>query len=325
MILKQALSRSQEILVANDIEYAALECELLIRHALKISRVQLYLDLTQELSPEQDETFWHLIKRRLSHEPTAYITRHCEFYGLDFYVDPRALIPRPESELLVEEALEFTSKHPAGKNHPRLIADVGIGSGAIAVTLARYLPQAKIYAIDVSATALEVAAINCQRHRVGNQVQLLLGNILEALPESVDLIVANLPYIRDSEMEDLSPEIQLFEPSIALAGGKDGLDKIHQLCRQVGDRLRPEGCLIVEVGLEQRSAVTTSLRSLFPSAQIKVIPDLSGIDRVVSLRLTRNCPDAKLDNRVPPQDLVFHSNKKEKRLNEYHGLRQAGD
>ena len=302
MTLKQALSRAQEILVASGIEDATLECKLLLRHALKISLVQLYQNLNQELSPEQDETFWNLIKRRLSHEPTAYITRHCEFYGLDFYIDPRALIPRPESELLVEEALKFASKHPARKNYPRLIVEVGVGSGAISITLALHLPQAKIYAVDVSATALEVAAINCQRHRVGNQVQLLLGNMLEVLPESVDLIVANLPYIRDSEIEELSPEIQLFEPRIALAGGKDGLDKIRQLCRQVGDRLRPDGCLLVEIGLEQARSVTTSLRSLFPSAQVKVMPDLSGIDRIVSLRLTRNCSDAKLVTQVPPQD-----------------------
>jgi len=301
MNLKEALSRAQEILVANDIEDAVIECEILLRHTLKISRVQLYLDLNQELNPEQEETFWHLVKRRLSHEPTAYITEYCEFYGLDFYVDPRALIPRPESELLVEEALKFASEHPAGKNYPHLIAEVGTGSGAIAVTLALHLPQAKIYAIDISATALEVATVNCQRHQVGNRVQLLLGNMLEALPESVDLIVANLPYVRDSEMAELSPEIQLFEPRIALAGGEEGLDKIHQLCQQVGDRLRPEGCLIVEIGLEQGEAVTTSLRRLFPSAQIKVIPDLSGIDRVVSLRLTHNYPDAKLVNRVHPK------------------------
>lgn len=303
MTLKQALSRTREILVANDIEDAALECELLLRHTLKISRVQLYLDLNHELSPEQEETFWHLIKRRLSHEPTAYITRHCEFYGLDFYVDPRALIPRPESELLVEEALKFASKQPTRKNYPRLIAEVGTGSGAIAITLALHLPQAKIYAIDISATALEVAATNCQRHRVGNQVQLLSGNMLEALPKPVDLIVANLPYIRDSEMEELSPEIQLFEPRIALAGGEDGLDKIRQLCQQVGDRLHPEGCLLVEIGLEQGRTVTTSLRNLFPSALLKVISDLSGIDRVVSLHLTHNHPNAKLGSRVPTASL----------------------
>ena len=301
MTLKQALSHAREILVANNIEDAAIECELLLRHTLKISRVQLYQNLNQALNPEQEEAFWHLVKRRLSHEPPAYITRHCEFYGLDFYVDPRVLIPRPESELLVEEALKLASEHPPKKNYPQLIAEVGTGSGAIAVTLAMYLPQAKIYATDISETALEVAAINCQRYQVGNRVQLLLGNMLEALPESVDLIVANLPYIRDSEMENLTPEIQLFEPKIALAGGKDGLDKIYQLCQQAGDRLRPKGCLLIEIGLEQGNAVTTSLRRLLPSGQITVIPDLSGIDRAVSLRLTHNCPDAKLVNRVHPK------------------------
>jgi len=311
MTLKQVLSRAREILVTSGVEDAALECELLLRHALKISRVELYLDLDHGLSPSQEETFWQLINRRLSHEPTAYITGHCEFYGLDFYVDPRVLIPRPETELLVEEALKFASKHPAGKNYPYLIAEVGTGSGAIAVTLAHHLPQVKIYAIDVSADAIEVAAMNCQRHGVGNQVQLLLGNMLEALPESVDLIVANLPYIRETGMEGLSPEIQLFEPRIALAGGEDGLDKVRQLCQQVSDRLRPEGYLLIEIGLEQAKAVTTFLRGLFPSAEIRVIPDLSGIDRVVSLRLTPHHPNAKLVSRVWPQDLTVHRSNKE--------------
>ena len=298
MTLKQALSRAREILVSSNIEDAPLECELLLRHILNISRVQLYLDLNQKLSPKQEETFWALIKRRLSHEPTAYITRHCEFYGLDFYIDPRALIPRPESELLVEAALKFASQHPAGKDYPHLIAEVGTGSGVIAIALARHLPQAKIYASDLSAAALEVAAINCQRHGVGNQVQLLLGNMLEVLPEPVDLIAANLPYIRDSEMEKLSPEIQMFEPRLALAGGEDGLDKVRQLCRQAGDRLRPEGCLLLEIGQEQGETVTAFLHSFFPSANVEVMPDLSSIDRVVSLRLTPNCPDAKLVNWV---------------------------
>jgi release factor glutamine methyltransferase len=294
MTLKQVLSHAREILAAKNIADASLECELLLRHALKISRVKLYQDLNHELSSNQEAAFWQLIKRRLSHEPTAYITGHCEFYGLDFYVDPGALIPRPESELLVEEALKYADNYPTGKNAPLLIAEVGTGSGAIAVTLALQLPRAKIYAIDVSVFALEVAAINCRRHRVGNQIQFLTGNMLEVLPEPVDLIVANLPYVKDNEMEELDPEIRLFEPRIALAGGEDGLDKIRQLCQHAGDRLRPEGCLLLEIGLEQGRAVTKLLYDHFSSAQIEVIPDLSGIDRVVCLRLTQNSPDAKL-------------------------------
>ena len=285
MTVKQALSRAREILVTNNIDDAPLESEILLRHVLNITRVQLYLDIDRELSPEQEESFWQLIRRRLDHEPAAYITGHCEFYGLDFYVDPRVLIPRSGTELLVEEAIKFTGKHSTRKRRPYLIAEVGTGSGAIAVTLARHLPQAKIYASDISAPALEVAAINCRRHRVENQIKLLSGDMLEALPEPVDLIVANLPYIRDREMEELSPEIQVFEPRIALAGGEDGLDRVRQLCRQVSDKLHPGGCLLLEIGLGQGEAITAFLRNLYPSAKIKLIPDLNGIDRVVSLTL----------------------------------------
>lgn len=280
MTIKQALSRAREILTANNIQDAPLESELLLRHALEIDQVQLYLDLNQELNPDSGRNFWHLIKRRLNHEPTAYITGHCEFYGLDFCVDSRVFIPRPESELLVEEAMKFIDQ-----SLPRasLVAEVGTGSGAIAVALARYRPQVKIYASDISAAALEVAAINCQRHDVESRVQLILGSTLEALPEPVDLIVANPPYIRDSEIAGLCPEIHLFEPKAALAGGQDGLDKVRKLCREAVSRLRPNGCLLMEIGEGQAEAVTSFLQPLFPSARIVVIPDLSQIDRVVQV------------------------------------------
>ena len=278
MTLKQALGRAREILVANNIEESPLESELLLRHALKISRVQLYLDLDHELSPEQEATFWHLIERRLSHEPTAYIIGHREFYGLDFYVDPSVLIPRPESELLVEKAVKLAQNHPVST-----IAEVGTSCGAIAISLALNLPQAKIYATDISAPALKVALLNCQKHGVVDRICLLAGDMLDPLPEPVDLIVANLPYVKESEIN-----VAGFEPPVALSGGSDGLERIRQLCRQAGNKLRPEGYLLLEIGQGQETAVTTFLRSLFPSAEIEVTPDLSGIDRVISLRLTHN-------------------------------------
>ncbi|MFC2003422.1 peptide chain release factor N(5)-glutamine methyltransferase [Chloroflexota bacterium] len=285
MTAKEALSRAREILDANNIEDAPLECEILLRHVLGITRVQLYQGINQKLVPEQEEAFWRLIERRLSHEPTAYITGHCEFYGLDFYVDTRVLIPRSDTELLVQEALKLAARHSAKKRRPYLIAEAGTGSGAIAIALAQHLPQAKIYASDISVAALEVAAINCQRHIVEKQVELLFGDLLEMLPEPVDLIVANLPYIRDNEMAELSPEIRLFEPRTALAGGEDGLDKVRQLCRKISDKLHPDGCLLLEVGLGQSRELATFLRNLYPLAKIKVIPDWSGIDRVVTLTL----------------------------------------
>ena len=276
MTLKQALSRARAILVKNNIEDAPIECELLLRHALKISHVQLYLDLNHELSPEQEETFWHLIKRRLNGEPTAYITGHREFYGLDFYVDSRVLIPRPESELLVEMALNLVQRRSVST-----IAEIGTGCGAIAISLALNLPQTKIYATDISAPALKVTLLNCQQHGVANKIYLLHGDMLNPLPEPVDLIVTNLPYVKKSKLHTISS--MNFEPQLALNGGSDGLEKIRQLCRQVSSKLRPDGSLLLEIGQGQATAVTTFLRSLFPSAKIEVTSDLAGIERVMSL------------------------------------------
>jgi release factor glutamine methyltransferase len=279
VILKQALNRANHILAANNIEDAPLECELLLRHALRISRIQLYTELNHALDHKQEGTFWNLIKRRLCGEPTAYITGHREFYGLDFYVDINVLVPRPESELLVEKTLKLA------QNQTRFtIAEIGTGCGAIAIGLALNLPQAKIYATDISASALEVALFNCQKHRVVNRIRLLQGDMLSSLPEPVDLIVANLPYIKQSELRQVCSAN--FEPLLALNGGSDGLEKIRQLCCQVNGKLRPQGYLLLEIGQGQGRTVTTFLRSLLPSAKIEVTTDLGGIDRVVSLTLT---------------------------------------
>ncbi len=277
MTLKQALNRARETLVANNVEYASLESELLLRYALKISRIKLYQDLNRELNPGQEKIFWNLVKRRLSGEPSAYITEHREFYGLDFYVDPNVLIPRPESELLVEQALAQAQTHTIST-----IAEIGTGCGAIAISLALKLPQAKIYATDISTSALKVTLFNCQKHGVLNRIHLLQGDMLDPVPEPVDLIIANLPYVTEQELSCLAN----FEPRLALNGGADGLEKIRQLCHQVSYKLRLDGCLLLEIGQGQGRAVTTLLRSLFPSAEIKVFPDLSGIERVVSLTLT---------------------------------------
>ena len=244
-----------------------------------MSRVKLYLELDQELSPQQDKDFWHLIKRRLRGEPIAYIAGHREFYGLDFYVDPNVLIPRPESELLLEKALELAQGRAVST-----IAEVGTGCGAIAISLALSLPQAKIYATDISAAALKVTLFNCQKHRVVDRICLLEGDMLDPLLEPVDLIVANLPYVMESELSQVNT--LAFEPYLALNGGSDGLEKIHQLCTRISGKLRPGGGLLLEIGQGQGRAVTTLLRSLFPSAEIEVTPDLSGIDRVVNLTLT---------------------------------------
>ncbi len=289
MTLKQALSQARAILTTSNIEDASLESELLLRHTLQINRVQLYLDLSRELSPKQEAIFWHLVERRQNGEPTAYITGHREFYGHDFYVDSRVLIPRPESELLVEKALQLAQSCPIFT-----MADIGTGCGAIAISLALNLPQTKIYATDISASALEVALFNCRKHGVVDRICLLQGDMLEPISEPVDLIIANLPYVRELEVSRTG--LANFEPQLALNGGWDGLEKIRQLCRQVSMKLRPQGCLLLEIGQGQGEAVISLWHRLFPLASVEVIPDLSGIERVVSLRLTPNRPDAKLVN-----------------------------
>ncbi len=275
MTLREALGQTRQALLAAGIDDAPLEGELLLRHTLKIDRVELYQNPDLELNPEQEETLWWLVRRRLKGEPTAYITGHREFYGLDFYVNSSILIPRPESELLVEKLLEL-----AGGFEEPAIADIGTGCGAIAVSLAVSLPRARIYASDISALALEVARINCQKHVVADRVRLLFGDMLEPLPGPVDFITANLPYVRQRELDSGG-----FEPTLALDGGRDGLDKIRELCHQVGGRLKSGGRLLLEVGQGQKEEVTSLLHGLFPKAKIEVTPDLSGIDRVVSLAL----------------------------------------
>jgi release factor glutamine methyltransferase len=278
MTRRQALSHARKLLATNNIESASLEAELLLRHALKIDRIQLYTEPDQGLTPQQEETYRHCIERRLKGEPSAYIVGHREFFGLDFYVDKNVLIPRPETELLVEQVIVCSRKYSVP-----VIVDVGTGCGAIATSLALNLPNARIYATDVSEAAVNVARCNCQKHRVQDRISLLVGNMLKPLPESVDIIVANLPYVRTTNL----PRVNTigFEPCLALDGGADGLDIIHLLCIQAKDKLLSSGCLLMEIGIGQDTAVTNLLHDIFPQASIKIILDLSGIARVVCLTL----------------------------------------
>ena len=279
MTLKQVLDQARQIFVAKRIEDALLEGEILLRHTLKTDRAGLYSGLDRELGADQKDVFWNLVQRRVSGEPAAYITGHREFYGLEFYIDHRVLIPRPETELLVEKALELAQAQTVAA-----VADIGTGCGAIAISLARHLPRLKIYASDVSADALEVARINCQKHGVVDRIQLRHGDMLEPLTEPIDLIVANLPYVTGEEIS--RSVLADFEPLIALDGGADGLDKIKQLCEQATDKLSHDGGMLLEIGLGQSRPVVSLIHRHFPSASVEVIPDLQGIERVISLCLT---------------------------------------
>ena len=287
MNLKQVLKQAREVLAKDNHEDASLEGEILLRHALGIDRAQLYSDPDRELSAEQENRLWQLVRRRLQGEPTAYITGHREFYGLDFYIDRRVLIPRPETELMVEKAIALV-KH----RHLTTAADIGTGCGAIAISLALNLPRLEVYASDVSAGALKVARINCRKHGVADRIHLLHGDMLAPLPGPVDLIAANLPYVTGPEISRSG--LADFEPRIALDGGRDGLDKMRVLCEQAVGKLRPHGSMLLEIGLGQGQSVTELVRHHFPSAAVEVVADLRGIERVIGLCLTPEQSDAKL-------------------------------
>jgi len=257
-----------------------LEAELLLRHCLGVDRASLYRLLTAELSEEEQQGFRDLVRRRLIHEPTAYIIGHKEFFGLDFEVTPAAIIPRPETEVLVELAIEAAHKKPADSLQ---IADVGTGSGPIAVALASALPQGKITATDSSQEALELAQRNARRHQVDKRVRFLQSDLLDRLPGRVDVLVANLPYVTTADWKALPPEIKDHEPREALDGGPDGLRVIGRLLEEAPARLSPSGVLLAEIGDMQGRAAKAVARAAFPEAAVKVMPDLSGRDRVLAV------------------------------------------
>jgi release factor glutamine methyltransferase len=251
---------------------------LLLRHTLKIDRAQLLSEPDCELKQRHADTYKTFIKRRIKGEPSAYITGHREFFSLDFHVDKHVLIPRPETELLVEQAMLRAKKY----QHP-VIVDVGTGSGAIVVSLAKNLPDAEIYAVDISKAALKVAGRNCLKHGVEDRVKLLRGDLLEPVPALVDIIVANLPYVITAEVPQMNTAG--FEPLLALDGGADGMDVVKRLCLQSKDRIRQGGCLLLEIGLGQSQKTSAILQELYPIAAIESLADFSGIARVICLTL----------------------------------------
>jgi release factor glutamine methyltransferase len=277
--LKESLVHARDILTGNDIDDASLEAEILLRHVLNITRPQLYQGLDAELGKADEDSYFQLIARRRQGEPSAYITGHREFYGHDFYVDHNVLIPRPESELLVEKALEIARSRNIGT-----MVDVGTGCGAIAISLAKNITGIKIYATDISLPALKVAESNCRRHHVDERIELLHGDMLEPVPGPIDLIIANLPYVRKSEIPDSGP--LSFEPALALDGGRDGITMINALYNQALSKMSHVGCMLLEIGEGQADAVTDIIDEVFSSARIEVTGDYAGIERVLGVYLT---------------------------------------
>jgi release factor glutamine methyltransferase len=283
LTLARLLHAATEELQGAGIEDARLEAEVLLRHTLRLDRAQLYTRLQEDLSPADEAAFRSLLARRVDHEPTAYIVGHREFYGLDFETTPAALIPRPETELVVDEALARARERPARQSGRLLIADVGTGNGAIAVALAARLPGAVVMACDLSREALALAARNARRHGVEGRISFVRADLLPPLTRPADLIVANLPYVRTADWEALPPEIREHEPRLALDGGPDGLREIGRLLEQAPSCLAPGGSLLVEFGPPQAAAAFELARRCCPGACARVLPDAAGLERVLAV------------------------------------------
>jgi release factor glutamine methyltransferase len=282
LTLREALRRATARLTQAGIEDPALEAEVLLRHALALDRTQLYQRLSDELPPEPDSTYRALLERRLRREPTAYITGRKEFYCLELELTPVAAIPRPETELLVEETLALARR--PGHEAPLTVVDVGTGCGAVALALAAGLPHAEVIATDSSSAALDLARRNARRLGLTSRVRFLQGDLLSPLEEHVDLVAANLPYCRTGDWESLAPEVRCYEPRQALDGGPDGLRLIERLLRQAPAHLQPGGAVLLEIGYDQGEAARLAAREAFSQATIEVKQDLAGLDRLVIIK-----------------------------------------
>ena len=279
MRVAEAWQSGRDRLAAREIPDASLEAETLLRDALEVDRSDFFARLQEEIAPKQQRVMEASLGRRISGEPLFYVLGRREFYSIELIVGPEVMVPRQETEVLVEQALRLAGQR-AGS--PISVADVGTGSGAIAIALAKNLPHAEVYATDNSGEALAVADENRRMCGVADRVRLLKGDLLEALDSPVDLIVSNPPYIPTDAIAGLAPEVRR-EPALALDGGPDGLQVIRRLIAQAPAYLRPGGRLLIEIGPEQLDAVTSEARRVFPGARVGHSRDLLGLPRVVTV------------------------------------------
>ena len=291
--LRTVIQETHRTLESSGIPDARLEAEVMVMDVMRMPRQAIFAEQESQVSPQQEEQLAAIVTRRLTREPLAYILNYREFYGVNLLVNRDVLIPRPETETMVEHALFMALM--GMESRELVIADVGTGTGAIAVNLAIHLPAARIYASDAFDATLDVTAYNVRMHNVADRVTLLKGDLLEPLPEPVDVVVANLPYLPTERIPTLQPEIE-WEPAAALDGGADGLDHIRRLLTQAaaghggeGARLKSHGVILLEMDPEQMPEARSLASAAFPEAEITVEPDLAGLDRVLSVSLASNC------------------------------------
>lgn len=282
-----ALALAEGWLRAADVgETPSLDAQVLLGQVTDANRAVTLAYPERALSAEQAARYAELIARRAAHEPVAYLTGHREFMGLDLLVDRRVLIPRPETELLVEAALaDLAERLARTPQSPPLVADIGVGSGAIPIALAVGEPRLpRLYGADISPEALALARENATRLGVAARITFLEGDLLAPLPKPVDLLTANLPYVAPDD-PDVPRSVSAYEPALAVYGAGDGLDHIRRLLAQAPSSLRPGASLYLEFGYDQGAAIQRLALDAFPGANLRLGADYAGWDRYIAIRL----------------------------------------
>jgi release factor glutamine methyltransferase len=264
--------------------------EILLAHALNARRIDLYLRYDQPLNCDEKDRFKALIKRRLKREPVAYIVGCKEFWSMELKVTTDVLIPRPETECLVERALEHLARE--SNSQPKFILELGTGSGAVILALASENSRHFYSGTDISINAIQVARRNAIRHDLHTRVHFIVADWLRAFPVKsglFDLIVSNPPYVRSGDLVKLQPEIQAYEPLLALNGGKDGLCSLRQIIQSAYFYLKPSGVLLLEMGADQKTQLKQIIDECEHYENIRFYKDYSGYDRIVAMTKTKNC------------------------------------
>ena len=289
--IQETLRAAAARLDAAHVDAPATTARLLLARVLDKPKEWLIAHSAEPLDTRPWQDFQNLLERVIAHEPLAYVLGRREFYGLDLIVDRRVLIPRPETELLADLALDEIKREKSTRETPPRFSllDVGTGSGAVPIAVAKHAPTSRLLATDISAEALAVARLNAGRHGVADRIAFVQADLLDGIAALPPIITANLPYVTRAEIEGLPPEIQAHEPRVALDGGDDGLALVRRLLQHIADRLRTcRGASLraayLEIGAAQGATALTDARRILPDAHSEIKRDLAGLDRVLAIR-----------------------------------------
>ncbi len=291
--IQKLLNWITQYLTDKKIDTPRLNAEMLLSSTLEMQRIELYTNFDKPVAPPQLNKLHKLVKRAGENEPSAYIIGKTEFYSLEINVNKNCLIPRPETELLTERAIEFLREKSETKNENenenKYVCDLCTGSGCVAIAIAKNQPNIKMIATDICDAALTIAAENIEKHKLTDKIALLCGDLFEPLIPQLDeakfdLIVCNPPYVSDEEFEKLDKNVKDYEPKAALLAGKDGLDIYKRIAGEVNNFLKPGAALIMEIGCEQAKAVRELLEKSGVFSEITIEKDHQNHDRIVTAK-----------------------------------------